>query len=188
MQTETMTEYEVLAGLFEYPSADYAERLSTCLQEMAPVSPQTAIVLDKFRNAIEGQSTEELQELFTRSFDLNPTCTLEIGWHLFGEDYQRGEFLVSMRQQLRAKGVQESLELPDHLTHALKVMARMDSGEASDFARRYLLPALEKMRAAWRQDGAAFGKLLESVFILLSGRYPQWHKAAIDNPKLRVLR
>ena len=37
---------------------------------------------------------EQIQELYTRTFDINPVCTLEIGWHIFGEDYARGALLV----------------------------------------------------------------------------------------------
>jgi len=34
------------------------------------------------------------------TFDINPACALEVGWHLFGEDYMRGQFLVRMREEL----------------------------------------------------------------------------------------
>src|SRR6266568_3182701 len=56
------------------------------------------------------------QELYVQTFEFNPACTLELGWHLFGENYERGEFLVRMREQLRRHGIAESNELPDHLT------------------------------------------------------------------------
>ena len=86
------------------------------------------------------------QELYVQTFEFNPACTLETGWHLFGENYERGEFLVRMREQLRRYGIVESSELPDHLTHLLALIPRMDRTEAAELAGQYLLPALGKIR------------------------------------------
>ena len=88
------------------------------------------------------------QELYVQTFEFNPACTLEIGWHLFGENYERGEFLVRMREQLRRHGIAESTELPDHLTHLLPLIALMDHGEAAQFVGEFILPALTKIRSA----------------------------------------
>ena len=79
-----------------------------CAAAIASEQPQAAALFNQFCREIDGLSTDELQELFTRTFDLNPACTLEIGWQLYGEDYRRGEFLVQMRQGLREKGLPES--------------------------------------------------------------------------------
>jgi nitrate reductase molybdenum cofactor assembly chaperone len=88
------------------------------------------------------------QELYVQTFEFNPAATLEIGWHLFGENYERGEFLVQMRDELRRHGIPESTELPDHLTYLLPLIARMDRGEAAGLAGQHLLPALAKIKAA----------------------------------------
>jgi nitrate reductase molybdenum cofactor assembly chaperone NarJ/NarW len=188
--------YGQLAPLFEYPGEDYHFRASECLDRMklqpgsTPGDPQppSTRLLEEFCAAIESLSIDELQELFTRTFDLNPACTLEIGWHLYGEEYQRGEFLVKMRYQLRERGIEESAELPDHLTHALQLLDRMEPGEASEFGSHCLLPALDKMRAGWRKDHNAFWSLLESAFALLQSRYPyQPDPRPARSPELRVL-
>ena len=86
------------------------------------------------------------QELYVQTFEFNPACTLEIGWHLFGENYERGEFLVRMRALLRRYGIVETNELPDHLTHLLALIPRLDRGEAAELAGQHILPALAKIR------------------------------------------
>ena len=63
-----------------------------------------------------------LEEAFTGTFDVNPACALEVGWHLFGEEYARGMFLVRMREELRKYGLAESSELPDHVSHVLAIV------------------------------------------------------------------
>jgi nitrate reductase molybdenum cofactor assembly chaperone len=93
-----------------------------------------------------------MQELYVQTFEFNPACTLEIGWHLFGENYERGEFLVRMREQLRRHGIAESTELPDHLTHLLPLLACMDHDEAAQLAGEFVLPALAKIRSGLKDS------------------------------------
>jgi nitrate reductase delta subunit len=164
--------YERLAVLFSYPADGHLLHAHECLGTMDGESNEAAAAFREFYAGIEGLGTEELQELFTRTFDLNPMCTLEIGWQLYGEDYQRGEFLVKMRQQLREYDLPESGELPDHLSHALMLLGRLEPEEAAEFATSYLLPAIDKMRGAWHENRNAFAALLESAFALLKSRYP----------------
>lgn len=163
--------YERLAVLFSYPADGYRQQADDWLGAMGSEPGEAAAAFREFHAGIEGLGTEELQELFTRTFDLNPMCTLEIGWQLYGEDYHRGEFLVRMREQLREYDVPESGELPDHLSHALLLLGKLEAEEAAEFASRYVLPALDKMRAAWKENRNAFAPLLEAAFALLKNRY-----------------
>ena len=73
----------------------------------------------------EPRDLHELEETYARTFDINPACALEVGWHLFGEEYARGLFLVRLRGEMREHGVEESSELPDHITHVLALIAAM---------------------------------------------------------------
>jgi nitrate reductase assembly molybdenum cofactor insertion protein NarJ len=110
------------------------------------------------------------QELYVQTFEFNPACTLEIGWHLFGENYERGEFLVGMRQQLRRYGVDESTELPDHLTHLLTLIPRMDRSEATELVGQYVLPALGKIREALKDN--PYSALIAAVEKALDADFP----------------
>ena len=185
---EPINIYGQLAELFDYPSDGYVERVRNCAAAMASEQPEAASFFEQFRGEIDGLSTDELQELFTRTFDLNPACTLEIGWQLYGEDYRRGEFLVKMRQGLRENELPESAELPDHLTHALALLGRLEPEEAAEFAGRFLLPALDKMLAAWKKDRNAYAALLESSFTLLKNRFAyEPERRPVRVPELVVL-
>lgn len=94
----------------------------------------------------------EQQELYVQTFEFDPACTLEIGWHLFGENYERGEFLVRVRSELRRYDIPESTELPDHLTHLLPLLERMERLEAARFVGQFLLPALTKIASAVKSN------------------------------------
>ena len=139
--------YNALADLLRSPRAD-SRGGSRDAARAAPA--EAGARLAEFARALEGKSTLELQELFTVTFDLNPVCSLELGWHLFGENYDRGLLLVKMRGLLRQHGLAESGELPDHLSHALRLLARMEADARRDFAVAIVLPALGKMLDAFR--------------------------------------
>lgn len=139
--------YDAFAHVLSYPAEDYPARV----YELMLAAPSTlAPELEQFAGALAGKSTLELQELFTVTFDLNPVCALELGWHLFGENYDRGLLLVRLRALLRQHGIAETGELPDHLSHALRLLARMDDHARRDFAAAIVLPALGKMLDAFR--------------------------------------
>jgi nitrate reductase assembly molybdenum cofactor insertion protein NarJ len=111
-----------------------------------------------------------MQELYVQTFEFNPACTLEIGWHIFGENYERGEFLVRMREQLRRYGIAETSELPDHLCHILPLLDRLDSEEAADLAGQFVLPALAKIKEAL--NGGAYQELIAATAARLEADYP----------------
>jgi nitrate reductase assembly molybdenum cofactor insertion protein NarJ len=111
-----------------------------------------------------------MQELYVQTFEFNPACTLEIGWHIFGENYERGEFLVRMREQLRSHGIAESCELPDHLCHILPLLDRLDSEEAAALVGQFVLPALAKVKDAL--NGSAYHDLVVATATRLEADYP----------------
>ncbi len=180
--------YDRLSGLFAYPREGYRERVIECVEALRPIQAEAAERLEQFAKETEGMTVEALQELYTQTFDLNPACILELGWHLFGEQYERGEFLVKMRQQIRRFGLAESTELPDHLTHALALLARMEREEADEFAAACVYPALDKMRAAWKDKDNPFEKVLEATARWLESQHPRPPAEEMPVvPALRVL-
>ena len=101
------------------------------------------IVLDIVMPGLDGF------DLTKGTFDSNAERALEVGWHLHGENYARGAFMVRMRQLLAQHGVEERTELPDHVSHVLPVLARADDELRVALARGVLLPALEKIAAGF---------------------------------------
>jgi nitrate reductase delta subunit len=139
---------QALVRLLSYPDPRTAQAAELLYVVLHDVMPQAAHDAARFGEYVEQHELWELEEAFTRTFDVNPACALEVGWHLFGEEYARGMFLVRMRQELRKYGLPESSELPDHMTHVLAVVAAMPDDEAARFVRACVQPAVEKMYQA----------------------------------------
>ena len=175
MNNETRI-YDLLARLLSYPAADYPHAVRACQQLLREHDPERAASFDRFASYVQAAPLAEMEELFTRTFDLNPVCCLEVGWQLYGEDYHRGRFMVSMRQQLRAHSVPESIELPDHLANLLPLVGRMQPAEAGPLCAASILPALEKMQAGLKGHDNPYEEVLLAVRRLiepLAAPYPR---------------
>jgi nitrate reductase delta subunit len=142
--------FDRLAELLSYPGPDLACAAEETRDLLSRIDPEAAGHAAAFLEGVEPLSREELEELYTRTFDLNPVCALEVGWHLYGEAYERGAFLVKMRELLARTGLEEGTELPDHLTSVLPAFSRIPREEAAVFAEGLLLKALDKMLAGFQ--------------------------------------
>jgi nitrate reductase delta subunit len=140
---------DALASLLEYPTEGFAERAAAARAVVLDFVPRAAATLEPFLRHLEDATHTAHEEGFTRTFDWSPTCCLEVGWHIYGEQYDRGAFMVAMRERLRSLGIEEGTDLPDHLGLCLRYVGRAPAAEGAAFADAALLPALEKMRAGF---------------------------------------
>ncbi|MGD2114618.1 MAG: molecular chaperone TorD family protein [Acidobacteriota bacterium] len=154
---------ERLAGLFRYPGGEFSVLLAAARAALASGDPETAGELERFARAVEGAPLTELQELYTRTFDLDPVCALEIGWHLYGEGYDRGRFLVRLRELHRELGIDEAGELPDHLISVLPALARLGPEDRTDLGRRFAVPAVARMLAGFAGRDNPYEHLVRAV-------------------------
>lgn len=162
--------YSMLAQLLNYPTGDFGRQLSACgvaLHRAFQDDPAALAELQKrfepFERAMTGMKAEDVQELYTRTFDISPVASLEVGWHLYGEAYERGNFLVKMREVLRASGISETTELPDHLSYLLLVLPHLEEGSVAKFIQIYLEPAVRKMLAGFEDQANPYRHLLETI-------------------------
>lgn len=179
--------YNSIAELLLYPTGEPARCDSPC-EGGQPSS--VAQELNSFAKLTRHMDLHERQELFIQTFDLNPICSLEMGWHLFGENYDRGLLLVKMRQLMRAHGLPETTELPDHLTHGIRLLTLMDRAEGAYFAEAIVLPAMEKMLDAIRGKQNPYEHVLEAVRLVIRKDFPDLPlRLAVPagTPELRVL-
>ncbi len=168
---ETAAVHDLLATLFTYPGSDFADRAARCRAALGEEHPAAAAHLEELAAWAGVHTVEQAQELFVQTFDLNPVCSLEVGWHLYGDNYDRGEFLVEMRRRLREHGLAESLELPDHLTHAVAVLGRMAPEPAAGFWQGSVRPALRKMLDSLQGAGNPLEGALQATFLALEARH-----------------
>lgn len=154
--------YVDLADLFEYPESNLARQIAvdgnTDLSES----------FTNFRAGIENFSLSNLQELYTRTFDLNPVCALEIGYHLFGENYKRGEFLANLRETEAPFQLGQDKQLPDYMPVLLRLITKLDDEELrTALIAQCMVPAIDKMIASLKEGENPYRYLLETVQLKL---------------------
>jgi nitrate reductase delta subunit len=123
----------------------------------------SAYDLREFIVCVERLELAELQELYTRTFDLNPACALEAGYHLFGENYKRGEFLAHLRETEAPFDLGQENQLPDYLPVLLRLLTKLDDDLRSSLISECLIPAIEKMLATFKDATNPYRFLLAVV-------------------------
>lgn len=162
--------YHDFSKLMDYPDQDFAKHLQSCLLLLEKDHPNRTHELIPFAHNAKQMPLTELEEYYTRTFDINPVTALEIGWHLYGESYERGAFLVKMRGLSREYHLSESSELPDHLTHILNLLGSMGEKEAQKLSEEYFLPGINKIISAFEKKENIFEALLVTIKNVIQDR------------------
>ncbi len=138
--------YRLLATLFEYPDARFPHRVSQVRVGLDGKYEEATREIDKFLGYLPAHDVIAMQELFTRSFDVQAIATLDLGYVLFGDDYKRGELLANLsREHTQAKN-DCGTELGDHLPNLLRLFSRLEDEEIiEDLAYAIIAPALLEM-------------------------------------------
>ena len=137
--------YEHLAGLLDFPGPEFAARGRALSQLIRDSHPDAALEVEHFLDAIP-QRTLDLQELHTRTFDVQSLTTLDIGYVLFGDDYKRGALLSNLRREHAQAGNDCGSELADQLPNVLRLVPKLkDRNLREELVRELLVPALMLM-------------------------------------------
>lgn len=153
---------EAVAAALEYPALRETKRPGTA-ESPASASPALASALQALEAYLAAAPAGEAEERYTALFDLNPVCTLQAGYHLFGEDYKRGELLAGLAAELRRAGIPTGTELPDFLPTLLRLAARSDADERATLVDYLLLPALVKMTDALKASESPWAAVVRAL-------------------------
>ena len=149
----TLSHYQQLATVFDYPEADLPAQMRRLCESLQSRYPAAASRLEFFAKALPGSGEQlsemeldEVQEIFTRSFDVQAITTLSVGYIVFGDDYKRGELLVNLNREHRDAGLDCGSELSDHLPNVLRLIAKWQDPElVTEFVGEILHPAIDNM-------------------------------------------
>lgn len=157
----TVAVLDAFSDLLRYPGEGRSEKLPDWIQEIRVGAPAIENELEALREYSASHDESDLEEVFVRTFENNKERALELGWHLHGENYARGTFMARMRGILRDLKIEESVELPDHVSHLLSVVSHAEPDLAKALARQVVSPALTKIEAGFTQkDNPYYGVIV----------------------------
>ena len=144
--------YSDFADLLRYPGKDYPERVNKCFEILSKDYPEAALEMKPFVEYINTHTEDEREELFTKTFDVQPICYLDLGYVIFGEDYKRGAFLLHMQEEQLLAGNDCGTDLSDNICNMLTLYTKTDNQALLDeLAVKILIPGLEKMIGEFKQ-------------------------------------
>lgn len=154
---------EAIACCLEYPVDHTPRQARGGAHALASDHPQLSAALWSLAVQLE-QGAHEAEERYTAIFDVNPLCTLHVGYHVFGDTYPRGEFLAALCAELRRAGVPTNGDLPDFLPTLLRLLERIRDPEDQDSLRRLaLLPAVRRMGAALAESKDPWSGIIRAL-------------------------
>jgi nitrate reductase assembly molybdenum cofactor insertion protein NarJ len=137
--------YSHVAELFDFPGPEFAARGRVLLGLLRENYPAAAVEVEHFLDAIP-ERTLDLQELHTRTFDVQSLTTLDIGYVLFGDDYKRGALLSNLSREHTQAENDCGRELADHLPNVLRLIPKLkDQNLLDELVSQILVPALMLM-------------------------------------------
>ncbi len=168
-----LSDYALISALFEYPAADYGEKISGVQSRLEGHYPEAAALLRPFTAYMAEAALQVQQELFLRSFDVQAVTTLDLGYVLWGDDYKRGELLVNLNREHREADNDCGVELSDHLPNVLRLLPKLqDAALVAELAQRIVGPALNRMIRGFEPEQVA----LKDKF------YKKQYKTVIERP------
>ena len=113
-----------MAILLQYPNKD----LLQCVPELESYTElmpagKAKRVIANFLGYLKSEPMLKLQQNYTASFDMNPSTTLNMTYHLFGEGEKRAGMMVRLQQRYHAAGYDgPANDLPDFLPLMLEFL------------------------------------------------------------------
>jgi len=112
---------------------------------------------------LKTQATLCVKELYTTVFDMNPSTTLNITYHLWGDSAKRADSLARLRQVYLEAGYECTTgELPDYLPLMLEFLALCPQAQGTDLIRE-CLQALEGLVRRLQETALPYAALLQPL-------------------------
>ena len=183
MQDVSNKLYKTISILLQYPDQDLQQCVSE-LESYTGLMPagKAQRVIANFLDYLKSEPMLKLQQNYTAAFDLSPSTTLNMTYHLFGDGEKRAGMMVLLQQRYHAAGYDgPANDLPDYLPLMLEFLA--------------LCPDLSMMDVFWqccagldglvdrlREVARPYADLLD----LLADAYKNWAVAFVPQPPNEV--
>jgi nitrate reductase delta subunit len=167
MENKPEKNYQLFSLLFTYPTANLLSEIEEKYSQLSNDISESKQLIDQFRDFVKSISITDLEELYTSTFDVNPVCFPYPGFHVFGENFNRADFLVKLKQKYQEHGfISPDNELADHLPILLQFLSTLNTDDilAQELLEECLIPALEKMREGFKNDHP-YGLIIEALWL-----------------------
>ncbi len=141
-----LSHYPLLAELFRYPEPGFVKNMEKARDWLKTYCPPAAKEVETFYKDLSQADFDQIQALFTRTFDVQAITTLDAGYVLFGDDYKRGAILSNLNREHQKVANDCGSELADHLPNLLCLIPKLKDEELlRELVEEIIAPAVQKM-------------------------------------------
>ncbi len=167
--------YTSFAELIKYPKEDIKLRVEECMKALAESKeypPEALEALSEFKAELEEISLDDLQGIYSYTFELTVEYTLDLGHHLY-DGFKRSNNLASLKAMYREQGFPYDEiakgEIPDHLPVVLQFLDfTKDEVLKSDLRATLVILAIEKLVKGFeRNKGNIYAHLINAIYKVL---------------------
>lgn len=117
--------FKLLSVLLQYPGKDYLSQIKE-IEVIVASMPQNEFVnrISEFIIYIKTLPLIQLQETYTAAFDMSPATTMNLTYHIWGDNEKRADMLSRFQQVYQDAGYERTTgELPDYLPMMLEFLS-----------------------------------------------------------------
>lgn len=141
----SLKHYNFISKLFDYPEDNYNDVVAEAIASLSGDYPEAKKELEMFSELLPKQIFE-IQELYSKSFEVQAVTSLDVGYVLYGDDYQRGVVLVKLNEEHAKLHNDCGRELGDFLPNLLRLLPKLEDEEVrTEMVTMLMAPAVEKM-------------------------------------------
>jgi nitrate reductase delta subunit len=161
--------FKLASFLLQYPDEAYFEALAEVKSAASRMHPgRGRAAIEYFIAAVENRSPIRAQEQYTALFDMNPSTTLNVTYHLWGDSEKRARLLAGLQQRYARAGLEkQSPELPDFLPLVLEFMATVPGAGRSATIQKSL-EGIGSLVERLKPLGLHYSRLLEPLAAIVA--------------------
>jgi len=179
--------YPELGRLLSYPHRGETPEVAPNFAVSEELHTEASAALDSFLDQLSALEPNGREELFTRTFDILPSCDPYVSSQIFGQDsYQRGQLMSGLASAYKEAGFSCEPELPDFIGVILRFSDRFSNEEWEDLVRLCLWTAVGRMSASIKSSGNPYSALFAVIVNVFELEFPDLESSTTDTP-LRVL-
>ena len=171
MKKDPIHPLRLLSALLQYPDHDLLSQIEMIETEVDDMpSKEMKKCMDDFLLYLKTHSPIQLQEGYTAAFDMNPTTTLNLTYHTFGDNEKRADMLARLQQRYQDAGYERITgELPDYLPMMLEFLSVCPESENTGLIWE-CLRGLEDVVDRLQKAAPPYAALLQPLIPMVANR------------------
>ncbi len=172
--------FKVVSLLLQYPDEAFFRALPEVKSVVIEICQgRCRAAIEAFIAGLEAGDCLQVQERYTALFDMSPSTSLDMTYHLYGDGEKRARLLARLQQDFASAGLEKkSTELPDFLPLILEFLATVPQARWSDTILKSL-EGIDTLVERLKPVAANYAGLLIPLAGIFKEQAEEWTAAGV---------